>query len=326
MIKTKRYNYYASVICCAVGLILISNGEAKESIKVYLLGGQSNMVGSGKPAELSGVHAKPQDDVKFWNGNAWVALAPGAKNFGPEIGFGRAMKDALPKEEIYLVKYAASGTALYNDWSPSGGPQYKQFMKTALAAIANLDKEGVKYEIAGMLWMQGESDAKENKGEAYEKNLKDFIGNMREQFKTPKMPFIIARVKDHYGGKTGQAKIVRDAQVNIAKTDEGVEWFDTDKYPMVNAGHYNGEGLVIMGKDFAKALLAIEPQSSPKPKKLEKRTFRSADGEQSFVGVLTKYDQKTGMVSIRKSNGKTVKFKIELLSGKDQDYVKEHLK
>ena len=231
------------------------------------------------------------------------------------------MKDARSKEEIYLIKYAAGGTALYNDWSPSGGPQYTRFMKTARAALANLDEKKLEYKIAGMLWMQGESDAAENKAETYEKNMRDFIAHMREQFKTPGMPFVIARVKDHYGGKTGQAKIVRDAQVDVAKTTEGVEWFDTDNYPMANAGHYNGKGLVIMGKDFAKAILAIEPPLPPKPKE---RTFNSAGSNKSFLAVLTKYDQKTGMVSVRKSNGRTTKFQIKLLSDKDQDYVKEY--
>jgi hypothetical protein len=222
-----------------------------------------------------------------------------------------------------LIKYAAGGTALYNDWSPSSGPQYTRFMQTARAALANLDKEGVNYEIAGMLWMQGESDAHENKAETYAKNMRNFIIHMREQFKTPGMPFVIARVKNYYGGKTGQAKIVRDAQVSVAKTTEGVEWFDTDDYPMVNGGHYNGEGLVIMGKDFAKAILAVEP---PRPSTPEQRTFNSADGKKSFLAVLTKYDQKTGMVSVRKSNGRTTKFKIELLSEKDQEYVKKQSK
>ncbi len=268
--KTKRYNNRVGALCGALGLILLSAAGANEPIKVYLLGGQSNMVGAGKPAELSGLLAKPQEDVKFWTGNAWGPLAPGATNFGPEISFGRAMKDALPKEEIYLVKYAAGGTALYNDWSPSGGRQYAGFMHTVRAALANLDQEKVKYEIAGMLWMQGESDAKENQAETYAKNMRDFITHMREQFKTPGMPFVIARVRDHYGGATGQAKIVRDAQVDTAKTTEGVEWFDTDDYPMVNAGHYNGKGLVIMGKDFAKAILAVKP---PRP---STRTFHSA--------------------------------------------------
>ena len=321
--KTQRYNNPVATLCGVIFLILMNASGADEPIPIYLLGGQSNMVGSGKPAELSGVHAKPQEDVKFWQGNdiAWGPLAPGARNFGPEIGFGRAMKDARSKEEIYLIKYAAGGTALYNDWSPSGGPQYTRFMKTARAALANLDEKKLEYEIAGMLWMQGESDAAENKAETYEKNMRDFITHMREQFKTPGMPFVIARVKDHYGGKTGQAKIVRDAQVDVAKTTEGVEWFDTDDYPMANGGHYNGEGLVIMGKDFAKAILAVEP---PRPSRPEKRTFNSADGKKSFRAVLTQYDQETEMVSVRKSNGRTSKFKIELLSEEDQSYVKEH--
>ncbi len=246
-----------------VFLFLTASLAAKESVQVFLLGGQSNMVGSGKPSELSGVYAKPQEDVRFWQGNSWGNLAPGAKNFGPEIAFGRAMKDAYPDKEIYLVKYAANGTALYNDWSPTGGPQYKKFMQTAQAAIAKLEKEGVNYEIAGMLWMQGESDAREGKAESYEENLRHFIMHMREQFNAPRMRFVIARVRGHYGGNTGQAKIVREAQEAIAKTTEGVEWFDTDDYPMANAGHYNGEGLIMMGKDFAKALPLKKAPGSP---------------------------------------------------------------
>jgi hypothetical protein len=86
---------------------------------------------------------------------------------------------------------------------------------------------------------------------------------------------------------------------------------------------YNGKGLVIMGKDFAKAILAVE---SPRPATPEKRIFHSADGKKSFRAVLTQYDQETGMVSVRKSNGRTTKFKIELLSEEDQDYVKEYSK
>ena len=197
----------------------------------------------------------------------------------------------------------------------SGRPQYKQFMKTAQAAIANLDKEGVKHEIAGMLWMQGESDAHENQAETYDKNMRNFIAHMREQFKTPEMRFVIARVKDFYGGKTGQAKIVRDAQVDIAKSTEGVEWFDTDDYPMANSGHYNGEGLIMMGKDFAKALPLKESPSSSPP---EKHTFHSADGKKTFVAVFTGYDPETGLVSVTKSDRRTTKFKIEMLSEEDQ--------
>ena len=129
--------------------------------------------------------------------------------------------------------------------------QYVILLKTAKAALAELDSSKVKYEISGMLWLQGESDAHENKAETYEKNLSNFIEHMRTEFKTPEMPFIIARVRNFYGGKTGQAKIVRDAQVKVADTDQNVGWFDTDNCSMANAGHYDAAGLIEIGKRFA---------------------------------------------------------------------------
>jgi len=111
----------------------------------------------------------------------------------------------------------------------------------------------MKYKVVGMLWLQGESDAHKGKAESYEKNLTKFLAHMREQFDAPKMPFIIARVMNHFGGNTGQAKIVRDAQQKIGETDPHAAWFDTDGLPLLNAGHYNSDGLIEIGKRFAKA-------------------------------------------------------------------------
>jgi len=141
-------------------------------------------------------------------------------------------------------------------------------MNTAKAAIADLDAAKVRYEIAGMLWLQGESDAAERKAESYEKNLTAFIAHMRTQFKTPEMPFIIARVLGFYGGKTGQARIVRDAQVKVAKEVKNVACFDTDDCPIVdpvkNKGHYNAVGLIEIGKRFAAGYKEIAARKAKK--------------------------------------------------------------
>jgi hypothetical protein len=67
-------------------------------------------------------------------------------------------------------------------------------------------------------------DAAEGQAESYEANLVNFIAHMREQFETPEMPFIIARVLSFYGGETGQAAIVRDAQVKVAEADPNADW------------------------------------------------------------------------------------------------------
>ena len=54
----------------------------------------------------------------------------------------------------------------------------------------------------------------------------------------------------------------------------------------------------------------------------KKRTFHNATGTENFEGTLISYNPKTGLVSIRKSNGSITKFKIEILSKEDQDYVR----
>ena len=209
------------------------------------------MAGAGKGADLQPPYSIPLPEIKIWEpkGKEWVPLSAGAR-FGPEVSFGHAMAKAFPDDDIRLVKHAVSGTSLYKDWAPTNGPQYRAFMATANDALADLDTSNVAYSVVGMLWLQGESDAKDRQGESYERNLTTFIAHIRTIFNAPEMPFIIARVRDHYG-KGIQADMVRAAQESVAKTMRRVAWFDTDDCSMFNAGHYDSAGLIVIGKRFA---------------------------------------------------------------------------
>jgi len=162
---------------------------------------------------------------------------------------------------------------LYGDWkpAPNPGPQYTQFMTDARNALAKLDNDGVDYEIAGMLYLQGETDAFDQKGALYEANLRAFIADMRTQFAKPDLLFIIARVRDFYG-TAAQSNLVRAAQVTIADDTANVEWFDTDTFnPLVNGGHYGTAGQLEIGNAFADTYLAsagtpaVSPPSTPPP-------------------------------------------------------------
>jgi hypothetical protein len=255
---TKRFfrTTGAAIILLFFGTGIMSAKDGGKT-RVFLLGGQSNMVGSAQAKNLTPPYSKPFPKVTIWQPKTktWQPLAADVVNkrgrFGPEIAFGHEIAAAFPDDDIRLVKYAAGGTALYNDWAPTTGRQYLAFMGTVKAALADLDGAKVDYDVAGMLWLQGESDAHENKAETYEANLTAFIAHMRTAFKTPEMPFIIARVYHFYGGKSGQAKIVRDAQVKIAESDKNVGWFDTDDCDLLNAGHYNAAGILKIGTRFA---------------------------------------------------------------------------
>ncbi len=244
-----------------------ASANSAEKVSVFLLGGQSNMVGFGSQArELTAPYNAPLPQVRIWDlkKRQWTGLpllaavfGPEEQSigaFGPEISFGHAMAGAFPKRDIRLIKYAANGTALHDDWAPGTGAQYIAFVDTVKAALQDLEANKIEYEIAGMLWLQGESDAVEKKGQDYQKNLMTLIKQIRTAFRTPKMPFVIARVRDHYG-KGAQAKMVRDAQEFVAEKDTDVHWFDTDDCgPLIKGGHYTSKGLIEIGKRFADKL------------------------------------------------------------------------
>jgi hypothetical protein len=252
----------------------VSMGSCYAKNRVFLLAGQSNMQGQGLNSELTTPYGDVQKDVNLWK-SGWVKLSPGYGNgddyFGPELAFGKAIKNALPNDTIYLVKYASNGKALYDDFKPFTGIHYIKMAKTFNAALSDLDNAGIEYEVSGMLWMQGESDAYEGQAASYQANLVDFIAVMRNEFGTATMPFIIGRVLDHFGGKVApkvgqqtsptQANIVRTAQVSVAQNTPFFSWFDTDSYQVVdpksNPGHYGTQGQISLGTDFAMATLAI---------------------------------------------------------------------
>jgi len=216
-------------------------------------------------ADVESPYKDPFPRIQLWHNrrNQWAPLAP-THRLGPEIAFGHAIAKALPDDDVRLVKYAINGTALYNDWALTTGPCYVGFMTAAQGALADLEAKQVPYEIAGMLWLQGESDAVENMGAEYEKNLAAFIDQMRTEFNTPDMPFIIARVRDFYG-KGAQAKMVRDAQQSLSETMPQVAWFDTDDLnPLVNGGHYGLAGTIEIGNRFAQSYLETASETKQK--------------------------------------------------------------
>ena len=149
------------------------------------------MCGQGAyTSDLQAPYNTPQTAVKFWSNNQWVALQGGfgitSSEFGPEVSFGYKIHSIYPKDNIYLVKYAVSSTTLAVDWNAtgSGGPQYNAFKSTVQAALQNLTAAGLSPSLAGMLWMQGESDAlNANYAPNYQANLTSFITNVRTDLK-----------------------------------------------------------------------------------------------------------------------------------------------
>ncbi|MGD7652843.1 MAG: sialate O-acetylesterase [Verrucomicrobiales bacterium] len=243
--------------------------DAPAKARVFLLAGQSNMAGAGLYDQLEKAEQTPPEKVRIWHKNQWQELGPGISankgRFGPELAFGRAIHQAFPDDDIYLIKTAAGGTSMHKHWTVDngGGPMLKRFRATAQAALKDLEKRKVPYTIDGMLWMQGESDADQGKGAEYDASLRKFIKTMRSEFKQSGMPFIMGRIITTFDKPKGNGPLVRATQETIAREVKHVACFDTDDFPRINKGHYNHVGQIELGKAFAKHFLNMVKAAKP---------------------------------------------------------------
>jgi hypothetical protein len=274
-----RSNGLAPVRVALTGGTLILNGFEVERIdappgppeplKIFLVAGQSNGDGRGNPADLLADLQSPQGVPIFHNGR-WHGLQPGLTDanhpglFGPEITFGRDVAEALAGENVALVKYAWGGTNLAIDWNPdTPGAHYSAFLNAVQQALGNVGPDYLP-EIAGMIWMQGESDTGIlERAENYEANLTNFIQSVRTDLDAPDMPFVIGQILD-YPTYT-YSDLVRAAQENVAAADRMVALVRTDDLPVIpnNANHYNAAGQMELGSRFATAVLTVpEPTSA----------------------------------------------------------------
>jgi hypothetical protein len=251
----------ASVSILICGLIWGTSVSKAETTKIFLLAGQSNMVGWAYNSNLPQEYQSPRPDIQiYWNGT-WTYLKPGlggnSSCFGPEIKLCRDIVDTQPGEEIAFVKYAVSGTNLWNDWEPTSGVQYMNFMDAINDALLSISEP----EIVGMLWMQGESDAWSSQStlehaQEYELNLTNFIHQVRNDFGVPDLPFIIARISQSSVWTWGD--IVRQAQVNVSQTVPNTDMLDTNDLPLMSdAMHYNASSTITLGARFADAANAM---------------------------------------------------------------------
>jgi len=187
-------------------------------------------------------------------------------HFGPEIGFAHEISRRFPHTQIKLIKFAVGGTSLLA-WDPkwsaskarltrnaSAGPLFKKLIKTA-----NINFDESKSTLAGILWMQGETDAKyPSVARQYVKNLNNFIYALRAEFKSPNALFIMGAVNPPEKMFPATA-VVQQAQKNAAAQIRNLRLVNTQDLAKRNDHlHYNTQGQLALGKRFARAYLSSQ--------------------------------------------------------------------
>lgn len=257
-----------------------SAAAPSKPVQVFVMLGQSNMLGFGRvgPAELQGTlenliakHGKyaswkredgswvVRDDVRYVrvmqkgdamgvHANEWLTVNG---NFGPELGFGRVVGDAL-EAPVLLLKSCIGNRSLGWDLLPPGseryefegqihagykdsplswkkgtepvpiawyaGKQYDDDVANAKKVLAELPKYypgASSYEIAGFVWWQGHKDQNAAHASRYEQNLVQLIQMLRRDFEAPQAKFVLATIA--FGGEklAGHGLQVAEAQLAV---------------------------------------------------------------------------------------------------------------
>jgi len=240
----------------AAAVLLLAIQAHADHVKVFLLGGQSNMVGNFTlSSELPAALQDPQADVLYYPG-ALTTLRPGfGLEFGPEVSFGRSVADAFPAETFCLIQRAVNGSSLLVSWNPATGTSYAAFRTRVESGLAALTAAGHSYEIVGMLWTQGEAEAANGTTTpTYQAALNEFIADVRSRY-GPNLPFFVSRLS------SGQTSIpanglstIRAAQEAVATNDPHTYLVDTDAITLGSDNvHFSSAGQVSLGQAFGLA-------------------------------------------------------------------------
>lgn len=120
---------------------------------------------------------------------------------------------------------------------------------------------------AGLLWLQGESDASFSQeiAETYEENLKYLILRIRELTGNPDLPVVIARISESKLNENSPdglvlryGDIVMAAQENIAADDPHVSIiYPPDTIGWLDPWHYDTQTYLDLGDKFAESITKL---------------------------------------------------------------------
>ena len=242
-----------------------SGQDTPKPMKVFILAGQSNIVGVAPSKDLPEEYRKPPSNVRIFKARKWQSVEATEATFGPEISFAHAISEAWPAEEVGIIKVAFNGSSLL-DWDPDwteekaaitkkkGGPLYKKFIEAFERA-----RKDRPFEVVGMLWGQGGRDARfKEAAEQRAANLERFIVRLRQDLKVPDLPFLYPRSSKVYS-EYPYMDAVRKGNEEVARKLAGVTLFDGDGLSYLKDDvHLDAAGQVEYGRRFARAFLDLK--------------------------------------------------------------------
>ncbi len=162
----------------------------------------------------------------------------GMQKMNPGYGFAITMLQAEKGITLGLVVNAKGGTSITR-WQ-KGGTFFNDAVKRARIA----KKTGV---LKGILWHQGESDAKDT---AYLEKLTKLIADLREALGEPDLPFVAGQVMNVPNINTQVARLPKEVKYTGYASSKGLKTMDR--------WHFDAPSMKILGRRYARTMLDIQ--------------------------------------------------------------------
>jgi hypothetical protein len=219
--------------------------EAKGRLLLFVLAGQSNMVGVAPlPRERP-----PLDDRLYVfrdDGLWWVAEEPIHERalLGPGLAFATALVERDPTLRIGLLPCAQGGTTI-SEWQRNLSP--KSYYAQCLKKVELTRADGI---IGGYLFYQGEQDAwSADDAPLWGAQFERLVTDIRQDIGRRDLPVIFVRIAPQ---AAPYSEIVRGQQSSISLP--AVAMVTTDDLEQFADGHLSASASVALGRRLADAL------------------------------------------------------------------------
>src|SRR5690606_33629726 len=166
----------------------------------------------------------------------------------PFLQFARVLKREL-HHPIALLPAALGGSPL-EAWHPGSGPLFAN-LKSMVAAAGG--------RVKGMVWFQGETDAKQGRAEDYLERFLVSAAGWREALAHPGLPIVTVQLSRYKSARPNEDDLawsrIREAQRLAASRDGGVSVVPSLDLPLDDTIHIGTAGNMVLGARLARCAL-----------------------------------------------------------------------
>lgn len=228
----------------------------------WILAGQSNVSGYGAPPydddPVLGLHLFGQDgrwrmaSHPLHDGSECgfpPSMQPYAPGHSPFLQFGKVLQRRLARPIAFLP--AALGGSTLSEWEEGG--------RLAENLFDMLGKAGVTP--AGMVFGQGESDAKGKSAATYGERFAQAVGHWRKRIGSATLPIVTYQLSRYYSKNPGDDdeawSVIREAQRSAAKKLSRVSVVPTLDLPLGDTIHFSSAANRLLGRRMAESALGM---------------------------------------------------------------------